>query len=80
MTKSFQIAAALALSLAATSPANADEGLALRLAMSAGSAIAAQGNAALAEIRRELKDTLADHLIKPFLPAPAAPVLAQPKR
>ena len=80
MTKSFQIVAALALGLAATAPARADDGFALRVAMSAGSAIAAQGNAALAEIERELKDTLADRLFKPFLPAPVSTAQAKPKR
>ena len=76
MTKSTQIFAALALSLAATAPAHADDGLALRIAMSAGSAIAAQGNAALAAIRQDIKDTVIEQL-KPFLPA-ATPALQQP--
>ena len=63
MTKSLKLAALLALSFAASA---------------VGAAIAAQGNAALAELRNELKDTVARQL-KPLLPAPvvAAPVTAK---
>lgn len=78
MNPSFKAAALLAFAFAACAPAQADDGLALRIANSAG---AAQGNAALAEIRRELKASLLSQL-KPLLPqavavAPAAPMLAQ---
>lgn len=78
MNKSIKIAAALvALSLGtATTAVNADEGFALRAAATVGSVIAAQGNAALAEIRREVKESLVQQL-KPFLPQPAPAVPPQ---
>lgn len=65
------IAAAIVLGLATFSgSAAANDDLRTRLMVSAGAAIAAQGNAALAQIREELKDSLMDQ-IKPYLPKPA---------
>lgn len=63
--------AALALSLAAlTGPAAAQDSLPARAATAVGHAIASQGNAALVQIREELKDTLLEQL-RPYLPSPA---------
>lgn len=78
MTKSLKLTTLLALSLAASAPAHAEESVAIRAASAVGAVIAAQGNAALVEIRREVKDALASQL-KPFLPqaAPAAPIPAK---
>lgn len=68
MNKTF---AALALSLAAfTGPAAAaQDSLPARAATAVGLAIASQGNAALVQIREELKDTLLEQL-RPYLPRP----------
>ena len=81
MNKSMQIAATLiALSLGtATTAVNAEEGLAIRAAYAVGAMIAAQGNAALVEIRREVKETLIQQL-KPYLPNPAPAVPAPGQR
>lgn len=76
------IALAAAL-LAATVPANAnEESLSMRAASSLGQFIARQGNAALMEIRNEVKKDLAARL-KPYLPrreeiAPSSPSAEQP--
>jgi hypothetical protein len=78
MTKTLKAAALLALSFAACAPAQAEESVAARAASAVGTMIAAQGNAALMEIRRDVKDTLGQKL-KPLLPqpAPAKPVPAK---
>lgn len=60
--------ALFAVALLGTAPVHAEESLVSRVATGVGHAIAAQGNAALAQIREEVKDKLADS-IKPFLPA-----------
>ena len=53
------LAAALVLSFAAfAGPAAAEESLSSRAASAVGAVIASQGNAALVQIRQELKDTL----------------------
>ena len=74
MNKAFNIrigAALVALSCTAfAGTAGAEESIATRTAVAVGHAIAAQGNAALVEIRRELKDVLLEQ-IKPLLPQPA---------
>jgi hypothetical protein len=75
MTKS-NAAAALALVLA-MGPAHADEGLAARAVSALGTAIASQGNAALLQIRAELREKLLDSL-RPQLPAPAPSAPAEP--
>ena len=63
-------AALVALAFAAfAAPAAADD-ITTRTAIAVGQAIAAQGNAALVEIRQELKDALLEQ-IKPLLPEPA---------
>jgi hypothetical protein len=67
-TRSMFSALALAALLAASVPAQADEGIAVRVATGVGRVIAAQGNAALATIRAEIKDTVKDTL-QQFLPA-----------
>lgn len=62
--------ALVALSFTAfAAPAAADD-ITTRTAVAVGQAIAAQGNAALAEIRQEIKDALMEQ-IKPLLPEPA---------
>jgi hypothetical protein len=78
MSKSVKAAALLALTFAACSPAHAEESMVARAASAVGMVIAAQGNAALVQIRHDVKDSLAEKL-KPFLPqaAPAKPVPAQ---
>jgi hypothetical protein len=69
-------AALLALACATiAAPAAASDGLAARAANAVGAAIAAQGDAALAEIKREMKDTLLEK-VRPLLPAPAPPAPA----
>lgn len=74
MNKAFNTrigAALVALSFSAfAGTAAADEGIATRTAVAVGHIIAAQGNAALVEIRRELKDALLEQ-VKPLLPKPA---------
>jgi parvulin-like peptidyl-prolyl isomerase len=66
-----QIVAAL-LALGCAGPAAAaDQGLPGRAINALGIAIASQGDAALVQIREELKDTLREH-IKPYLPRPEA--------
>lgn len=73
MSKTFRIqigAALLALSSGAvTAPAAAQDNLP-QAAAAVGHAIAAQGNAALIEIRREIGERLLQQ-IKPILPKPA---------
>ena len=69
-TKLGLAALALCLAGAAAPAAAADAGFETRAVSALGIAIASQGNAALLEIKRELKDTLVDQL-KPFLPAPS---------
>jgi len=75
MTKTFktQIGAVLtALCLAGASlPAAAQDNLPARAINALGLAIKSQGDAALVQVRQELKDTLRDH-IKPLLPKPEA--------
>ncbi|MGH8629494.1 MAG: hypothetical protein ACREU7_01845 [Burkholderiales bacterium] len=65
------LAAAAALSCAlASAPAVASDSLPQRAAMALGAAIASQGNAALAQIRQELKENLLER-IAPLLPKPS---------
>lgn len=72
MNKSFRLSIAAALTaLSFCASVNAEESLPERAVEALGTVIASQGNAALLEIRRELKDTLLQQL-KPFLPPPAA--------
>lgn len=64
---------ALALALLASGPAAAEESYGARVAAAASSVgqwIANQGNQALRDIRKDLRDNLAETL-KPLLPAPA---------
>jgi hypothetical protein len=68
MTK-LSVPAALALTLA-VGPAHADDGMAARAVSALGAAIASQGNAALLQIRAELRERLLESL-RPQLPAPA---------
>jgi len=75
-------AAALVLGFAAfAGPAAAEESLSARAVSAVGAVIASQGNAALVQIRQDLKDTLIDQL-RPYLPQPAdeAPVTAPADR
>ena len=74
MNKTFktQIGAVLALCLAGASlPAAAQDNLPARAINALGLAIKSQGDAALVQIREELKDTLLDR-IQPLLPKPEA--------
>lgn len=76
------LAAALVLSFAAfAGPAAAEESLSSRAASAVGAVIASQGNAALVQIRQELKETLLEQL-RPWLPQPAGekPVAAPADR
>ncbi|HUR40095.1 MAG TPA: hypothetical protein VM240_02905 [Verrucomicrobiae bacterium] len=72
-SRNTQIGAGLiALSFFAAGPASASDSLPTRAATALGVAIAAQGDIALAQIRKELKDTVVER-IQPFLPErPAA--------
>jgi hypothetical protein len=59
---------ALALALCSlTGTASANDGLPTRAVNALGAAVAAQGNAALVQIRRELKESALEAM-KPFLP------------
>ena len=69
---------ALAL-LGATGPAAAAESAGTRAATAVGHWVAAQGNAALRDIRDDLRKRLADAL-KPQLPAPTADSSNKTKR
>ena len=75
MNKTFKLSFAAALAaLCFSTGANAGESLPERAVEALGAVIASQGNAALLEIRQELKDTLLEQL-KPLLPRPAiAPI------
>jgi hypothetical protein len=64
-------ALALATLAFAATPAQADDGIAVRVATGVGRVIASQGNAALITIREEIKAKLVDSL-SPFLPADPA--------
>ena len=66
MTKSAIAAAAILVLCSFTGTASADS-LQSRVMLTLGQAIAAQGNAALVQIRRDLKDS-ALKTIEPFLP------------
>jgi len=68
MTKFILAAAALAL-CTFTGTAAANDNLPTRAASALGAAIASQGNAALVQIRQELKESALE-AIKPFLPEP----------
>lgn len=65
--KTLHVVAAAGL-LGLSSAASADEGLAQRVATGVGRVIAAQGNAALMQIREELGQTI-EKTIQPWLPA-----------
>ena len=68
-TKNFFAAAAIAAGLLGTGPATAgEESLPSRAASMLGGYIAQQGNAALMQIRNDLKKDLT-RTIKPFIPA-----------
>ena len=69
MNKTFAAAAIVALA-AFAGPASAQDNLPARAISAVGYAIAAQGDAALVQIRQELKDTLLEQL-RPYLPQPA---------
>jgi len=69
MTKSTLAAVALAL-CSFTGTASANDILQSRAISALGDAIASQGNAALIQIRQEIRQTALD-AVKPFLPAPA---------
>jgi hypothetical protein len=81
MTQSTKIrtgAGILALALAAgLSPAHAQDSMPARAINALGLAIAAQGDAALEQIRRELKDTLLEG-VRPYLPRPETSPQAPP--
>jgi hypothetical protein len=73
MTKTFKTqmsAALIALTFCAVAaPASAEDNLPTRAASALSAVIASQGNAALVQIREELKDNLRERLA-PYLPRP----------
>ena len=73
MTKSLALKIAAAVTaLSVCGSVSAEDTLPTRVVEALGVAIAIQGDAALVEIRHELKDALMEQ-IKPYLPRDAAP-------
>jgi hypothetical protein len=80
MNKSILKVAATVFALSFCASANAAESLPGRAVEAIRVAIASQGNAALLEVRREMKEKFAEQ-VKPFLPQPAtATAAAKPAR
>lgn len=58
---------AIALAVFATAPAQAQDNLTGRVVVGVGAWIAAQGNQALVDLKKDVQDQIADHL-RPLLP------------